>query len=73
MQNSENKRELFRLIAKYVESTINPSEGKQVICTMDEGVVACPSSIPTENINPCSHEEVDTRIILHAKDAAVHG
>ena len=36
MQNSENKRELFRLIAKYVESTINPSEGKQVICTMDQ-------------------------------------
>ena len=72
MRNSENKTELFRLIAKYAENIIPPPD-KQFICTIDDKVVVCPPSVPTDNISPCTHEEVDTRILLHARDAVTRG
>ena len=73
MSNSENKIELFRLVAETLQTNVNIPEGKQLFCTIDENVLACPSSLETSFISPCSHEEVDTRIVLHAKDAVMHG
>ena len=73
MSNSENKIELFRLVAETLQTNVNIPEGKQLYCTIDENVLACPSSLETSFISSCSHEEVDTRIVLHAKDAVMHG
>ena len=48
-------------------------EGKQFYCTLDEKVLSIPSTLKIMDISPCSHEEVDMRIFLHAKDAVDKG
>ena len=72
MRNSENKAEMFKLIAECVKNVVIP-EGKQVICTSEEKAIGYPVTTQVQNISPCSHEEVDTRILLHAKDAVMQG
>ena len=71
LRNSDNKAEMFRLVADYVSSLVIP-EGKQVFCTQEERVVAFPTAT-VDGVSPCTHEEVDTRIVLHARDAAESG
>ena len=71
LRNSENKTEMFKLIAEYV-SNLRIPEGKQVICTSEERALSLPPA-PVDDISPCEHEEVDTRILLHAKHAVCNG
>eukprot|EP00794_Sanderia_malayensis_P011452 gene11452-12649_t len=69
LRNDENKGELFRFLAKHatqIETT------KHVITTYGEDVI---SVLPRDLsfLTPCNHEEADSRMILHAGDAASCG
>lgn len=62
----ENRRELFKFLA---ESTSSLEVEKQVILTYGKQV---PTTLPRNDISslvPCSHEEADTRMLLHVQDA----
>ena len=63
----DNKAELFRFLTKTLRDSEIP--GKQILATSDENVLSCPTR-NVEFLAPCTHKEEDTRMILHAKDAA---
>ena len=45
---------------------------KQIVATFDDNVICAPTK-SVELLAPCSHEETDTRMLLHSKDAAKQG
>ena len=45
---------------------------KQVITTHNTGVL-CINHQDVSDLAPCTHEEADTRILLHLEDAVRHG
>ena len=66
----KNKRELFKFLA---ESTSSLQVEKQVLSTYGKQVL---TTLPRNNISslgPCSHEEADTRMLLHVQDALQQG
>lgn len=68
----DNKTELFTYLAEQL-STFNATDDKIVVSTLRMEVVCnCPSK-DTSQISPCNHEEADTRIMLHVKDAVQTG
>ena len=68
MQTSRN---LFAFLAKEIEKY--RVSGKQIVSTCHENVV-CPSGdISLGNFAPCTHEEADTRLLLHAADCVKQG
>ena len=67
-----NKTELFRFLSKAV-SSMTVEAGKQLVVTLDHDVVSVPELNNVSALSPCSHEEADTRMILHAADAAARG
>ena len=70
MHSEENKKELFAFLCQ--EAGKIETTGKQVRLTSGKDVLCYPSSYTSEKLSPCSHEEADTRIIVHVADA-VHG
>ena len=64
---SDNKIKLFLFLAKKLQAI--DIEGKEVYTTYGEVVL---SSQPTEMMG-CSHEEADTRLVLHAYHASQSG
>ena len=48
-------------------------EGKQIYSTLGEDVIASTERTNIERLAPCSHEEADTRLMIHALDAALTG
>lgn len=67
----ENKNELFRFLANYIADL---AENEKVITsTYGEGVLCNTEGIDFTNISPCTHEEADTRLLLHAADAVSRG
>ena len=67
----ENKRELFSFLAH--EIVENLSTEKEVFSTCGKHVVCSRVHQDVSALAPCSHEEADTRMFLHAKDAAEKG
>ena len=67
----ENKEELFDYLAEQL-GTIEAKQG-QVISTKGESVVCNGRRNDTSDLSPCTHEEADTRLLLHAADAAKCG
>ena len=68
----ENKSELFHFLAKYLME--NNTTGKILCNTFDESVLVSPCSIENrQDLEPCSHEEADTRMLLHVKNAVQCG
>ena len=65
----ENKTELFRFLAKQVERT-ELDQGKELFSTFGDSVLPSASREDLSSISPCSHEEADTRLLLHVLDAA---
>ena len=63
---ADNNKELFSFLSREV-ATIHTE--KQVISTLLEDVI-CRQERNTEGLASCSHEEADTRIMLHVADAA---
>ena len=70
MRIDENKVELFSFLATTVAASIDCS--KQIIST-HRTKVFCNKSRDVSGLAPCTHEEADTRIILHLEDAVKAG
>jgi hypothetical protein len=68
----ENKEDLFEMKAKAI-AKYHPSPGKQVIATMKNNVVSVGQAVDITDLSPCTHEEADTRMFLHAQNAAQAG
>ena len=64
----DNKTELFKLLAEAVGSIDMP--GKELYSTYGDSVVTRGARECIEGLQPCSHEEADTRIFLHVLQAA---
>lgn len=63
--------ELFQLLAQQVKSL--HVAGNNIITTDGEHIQCSPEDVVTIGIQPCSHEETDTRILLHVSDGLKHG
>ena len=66
---NDNKIELFSFLAT---SAATIATDKQVISTCHTGML-CTQSRDVSGLAPCTHEEVDTRILLHLEDAVKQG
>ncbi|KAL8619820.1 hypothetical protein ACOMHN_025906 [Nucella lapillus] len=63
---SENKEELFNLLAQKIAGM--NVHGKILLSTQSESVLSSPPLTDTSSLVPCSHEEADTRLILHVRE-----
>ena len=63
---ADNKKMFFSFLSHEV---VNIQTEKQVISTLFEDVI-CRQQRNTGGLAPCSHEEADSRIMLHVADAA---
>ena len=68
---NENKRELFSLLSRQLVDNASRFLG-DVFATVGEGVLSSNATDLT-NLMPCTHEEADTRIMIHCKDAVLKG
>ena len=68
---SENKTELFSFLARSVTS-VEITADKQIVSTYHD-VTLCTQPRDTQGLAPCTHEEADTRIMLHLKDMVMEG
>jgi hypothetical protein len=67
----KNKEELFHFLADQL-GTVGAEHG-QVESTKGDSVVCNGGTDDTSGLSPCNHEEADTRLLLHAADAAKCG
>ena len=68
----ENKTELFVFLSE--DAACRPQGyGKELYTTRGIDVLRSPTRWDVSNIAPCSQEEADTRLILHAADAVLKG
>ena len=67
----ENKSELFRFLSQRAVSVPVPSS-KYISATLDESVLFSQSN-DFDSLQPCTHEEADTRLVLHVYNAAKAG
>ena len=66
-----NKKELFLFLSeKVVKMAI---EGRQIVVTKGEEVLCSPPATRRNKLSPCSHEEADTRIMVHIADSVQDG
>lgn len=65
----ENKTELFGFLA---DKIVSMNTDATIVVTKEDNVVSN-KAIDTDFIAPCTHEEADTRMFLHAKHAAIGG
>lgn len=67
--NAKNKTAIFSLLANAM-----PNDNMMLVSTKGEDVITnSPDKSFLEFLSPCSHEEADTRIFLHAKQASEQG
>ena len=64
----DNKTELFRFLAQQV-TRITTKEGAAIYATLKGNVLCSVVNVDLTNLVPCSHEEADTRLLLHVVDA----
>ncbi|XP_065670919.1 uncharacterized protein LOC136089121 [Hydra vulgaris] len=66
-----NKTQLFGLISRFVltQSVV----GKVIVCTIEETACASQQDLDVSSISPCSAEEADGRLLLHANHALKNG
>ena len=69
LRDAKNKQELFHLIADEVEGI--KTANKVIVTKADHAVSNHTTNL--DGVDPCSHEEADTRIFLHAQDAVNEG
>ena len=67
-----NKTELFSYLSQTV-SQMPLADEKQVYVTNGVQVLNNPRKEDNAALNPCGHEEADTRMMVHAAHAADHG
>lgn len=71
LHNAENKTELFQFLGNYAISQ-HEADDKQILVT-DGSHVLCNHPADLSVLEPCSHEEADTRMMLHVANAADAG
>ena len=69
LRENDNKAELFNFLADKISGMATPNV---VIVTKEEDAISN-STIDLAGVAPCSHEEADTRIFVHARHAAEAG
>lgn len=69
LRDNDNKTELFNFLAQKIAQMSTPS----MIIVTKEDDIASNCRVSTDRLAPCSHEEADTRIFLHARNAAEEG
>ena len=69
---SMNKTEIFKYLSDFL-SHMSAEDGKQIFVTNGEAVLSVPDNLYHHGLSPCSHEEADTPLILHAYHAALNG
>ena len=68
----DNKTELFKFLAQYV-TCLTVDKGKVLYATSAQNVSSLTCQAELSNLTPCTQEEADTRLILHATDAVAQG
>jgi len=63
-----NKQQLFNLLAHFLVE--QETDNKVLVCTVEDRVCTAGPSVDTSSISPCSTEEADGRLLLHADHAA---
>ena len=74
LHNNANKRELFCFLSEKISKISFPN--KEIYTTYLSKVLSSTDGFHDESrteIDPCNHEEADTRMLLHAVYAARHG
>ena len=72
LRADENKTELFSFLSQQV-AILSPKDGKEIYATCGRNVLCSPAQCDLSNLTPCSHEEADTRLLLHVSDAVQKG
>jgi hypothetical protein len=67
LRNDENKDELFQFLGQ--ECISMDTGNKVIISTLLDSVIISRNGQNTDGLQPCSHEEADTRMLIHVKDA----
>ncbi|CAC5394392.1 unnamed protein product [Mytilus coruscus] len=62
----ENKRELFQFLSEKLANLANTE-------TVGENVISYQAHIDKSKLQPCKHEEADTRVMIHVADAVRDG
>ena len=70
MRNDNNKSELFKLVSETAVSILKTVAN--IFATVEEKVISN-THMDKSNIEPCNHEEADTRLLLHVLDGAKSG
>ena len=65
---NSNKTQLFRFLSDSLYQTLD-LKGKQLVITQEEPVFSKPLLQENASLSPCSHEEADSRMLLHANHA----
>ncbi|KAL8579778.1 hypothetical protein ACOMHN_066426 [Nucella lapillus] len=71
LEDAENKDELFRFVSEDLHNLV-ANKDYHLITTKDDCVLTN-MEIDTSTLCPCSHEEADTRMMLHLRHAADEG
>ena len=61
-----NKDDLFPFLGQ--ECVSKDTRDKVTVSTLSDGVIRSRDGQNTDGVQPCSHEEADTRMLLHVKD-----
>ena len=68
--DSTNKTELFEFLA---DKVVEQRYEKTVVVTKGAGALSNNIMTDLKELSPCNHEEADTRLFLHVKDALKKG
>ncbi len=68
----DNKTELFQFLSTCATGA-PVQDGKAIYATQGVDVVCSSTSMDLSELAPCSHEEADTRLLLHVADAVKKG
>ncbi len=68
-----NKKELFSFLSKSLMQSFVEPPTKELVVTDGEQVLSVPSQNNLHLLSPCTHEEADSRMMLHVAHAAQQG
>ena len=71
MRDEANKNDLFAFLAKETGKCKVP--GKYIVSTHHQNIVCSSEGVFLGDLEPCTHEEADTRLLLHAADCVKQG
>ena len=72
LKNDENKSELFSLAAKLLTTVVDAVD-INLVCTNQESVLSNSQTLDLSTLQPCTHEEADTRMFVHVDDISKNG